>query len=527
MSVLRLRRSIARRERRPRGLPAWWLAALLAGAYLLIDPPSADLAAQVYRVGLLRDHGALIWDDGWYSGHHLPAYSILFPPLGALLGPRVAGALAAVAAAWCFERLVRGRFPDRAARAGALWFAAGTATMLLTGRLTFALGVALAVGAAWALSAGRPALAAVLGGLSGLGSPVAAAFLVLALAAWWWQARDRRAWWIAAASLAPFGLVSLAFPEGGTFPFAAPAFWPSLAATLVVLAVVWREHVVLRAGLVLYAVLLVASFALPTPMGGNAVRLGALLAGPVAALALTGRRTRWLLALAPALVYWQWTTPVDDWRRAAADPSVHAAYYRGLLGVLERRPGPFRIEIPFTDNHWESARVAPYVPLARGWERQLDRKVNALFYDGRPLTAARYHAWLLEHGVRYVALADAPLDYSAAAEAALVRTRPPFLHEIWHDAHWRLFAVAGDPGLAGGGRVTRLGVDAFTVAGTPGRPVRVRVRWTPYWALVSGRGCVARGPGDSTLVTPRDPGPVRVQARFAVGRLWSHGPRCR
>jgi hypothetical protein len=282
-----------------------------------------------------------------------------------------------------------------------------------------------------------------------------------------------------------------------------------------------------RAALVLYAALLVASFALPTPMGGNAVRLGALLAGPLAVLALPAARRRWLWVLVPALVYWQWTTPVDDWRRAAVDPSVHAAYYRGLLAELRRSPGPFRVEIPFTDNHWESAHVAPSVPLARGWERQLDREVNGLFYDGRPLTPARYHAWLRARAVRFVALPDAPLDYSAAAEAALVRAGQPFLREVWRDRHWRLFRVAGDAGLAAGGRVTRLAVDAFTVAAAPGRRVRVRVRWTPYWALVTGRGCVARGPADTTLVTLRAGTTARVQARFAFARIGAGGPRCR
>ncbi|MEA2307707.1 MAG: hypothetical protein QOH43_4987 [Solirubrobacteraceae bacterium] len=507
--------------------PAWVVAAALAALYLLVDPPSADLAAQTYRVDLFRDHGPALWDNGWYSGHHLPAYSILFPPLGALLGQRVVGALSAVAAAWCFERLLHGRFPERRARVASLWFAAATVTTLISGRLTFALGLALALAAAWALAEGRPRVAALLGALSGLGSPVAAAFLVLGLAAWWWVARDRSAWWVAVASLVPFGLVSLAFPEGGTFPFTPAAFWPSLVASLLVLAAARGAHPVLRAGIVVYVALLVASFALPTPMGGNAVRLGALVAGPVAVLVATGPRRRWLLLLVPALVYWQWTTPVDDWRRAAVDPSVRAAYYRGLLAVLERQPGPFRVEIPFTDNHWESARVAPHVPLTRGWERQLDRKVNALFYDGRPLTPSRYHAWLRDHGVRFVALPDAPLDYSAAAEADLVRAGQPFLREVWRDAHWRLLRVTDDPGLADGGTVADLGVDHFTVAGRPGRAVRVRVRWTPYWALVAGRGCVARGPRDTTMVTLRAGTTARVQTRFAVGRLWGHGPRCR
>ncbi|MGI9097432.1 MAG: hypothetical protein ACR2H2_02875, partial [Solirubrobacteraceae bacterium] len=88
-------------------LSPWVVAALGAAAYLLVDPPSADLAAQEYRAGLVRSAGLGIWDNGWYAGHHTPAYSVLFPPLGAALGVRLAGALAAVAAAALFARLAR------------------------------------------------------------------------------------------------------------------------------------------------------------------------------------------------------------------------------------------------------------------------------------------------------------------------------------------------------------------------------------------------------------------------------------
>src|SRR5204863_124058 len=125
---------------------------------------------------------------------------------------------------------------------------------------------------------------------------------------------------------------------------------------------------VVRIGVALYALAMVASFALATPLGGNVVRLGALFAGPVLA-ALAWRSNRRALALlALPLVYWQWVAPVDDWARAAGDASVHERYYDGLIGFLgAQRGGPFRMEIPFTDNHWESRWVAPHVPLARGW----------------------------------------------------------------------------------------------------------------------------------------------------------------
>ncbi|CAA9553434.1 MAG: hypothetical protein AVDCRST_MAG79-2880, partial [uncultured Thermoleophilia bacterium] len=130
--------------------PAWVLAAVLAAGYLVVAPPSADLAAQTYRVELFRQVGFSLWDNGWYAGHHVPGYSLLFPPLGALLGVRVAGAVAAVAAAWAFERLTVPHFGAAGARVGSLWFGLGTGALLVAGRLTFALGVALAVGAAWA-----------------------------------------------------------------------------------------------------------------------------------------------------------------------------------------------------------------------------------------------------------------------------------------------------------------------------------------------------------------------------------------
>ena len=71
------------------------------------------------------------------------------------------GALAAVAAAGLFGALARYRHGDRA-RLATLWFGAGTAAMLFSGRITFALGVAIGLGALLALQSERPLLAAAL-----------------------------------------------------------------------------------------------------------------------------------------------------------------------------------------------------------------------------------------------------------------------------------------------------------------------------------------------------------------------------
>src|SRR5436305_690368 len=137
------------------------IAAAGAVAYLLLQPTSEDLAAQTFRATLFARDGFAVWDGLWYGGHHLPAYSVLFPPLAAALGPRLAGALAAVAAAALFAALARGRWGERA-WLGAAWFGLGAVTLLLTGRLAFAFGVALALGALLALQRGRRVLAVTL-----------------------------------------------------------------------------------------------------------------------------------------------------------------------------------------------------------------------------------------------------------------------------------------------------------------------------------------------------------------------------
>jgi hypothetical protein len=510
--------------RRSRPRSATLLAVVLAVVYLLAAPPSADLAAQTYRTWLADHAGFVVFDTGWYGGHHVPAYSLLFPPLATLIGMRLLGAVSAVIATVLFTRIVAGR--GTAGRIASWWFATGVTAGLVSGRLTFVLGVALATAAVLAIARERWALAAVLGALSGLGSPVAAAFLTLLLVAWSIPAHQtRRAAAVIVASLAPAAALSLAFPEGGTFPFVGSAFWPMLVATLVVLRLLPREAPALRLGTALYALLLVVSAAVPTAMGGNAARLGALLAGPVVALALWPRRRLVVLALLPVVAYWQWQTPINDWVQAARDPSIHAAYYRGLLAELERRPeGPVRLEIPFTDNHWESAHVAPHVALARGWERQLDRKVNALFYDGRPLTAERYHAWLRANAVAYVALPDAPIDPSAAAEAALIRRRPAFLRIVWRDAHWQLYAVSDAVPLADrGAHVTFMGPDEVRLQAARPGAITLRVRWTPYWGLAGG--CVARA-GDWTRLTVPRAGAFTLRARFALRRVRATTSAC-
>jgi hypothetical protein len=465
---------------------AWVLALAvaipLAVLYLLLAPPAADLAAATYRSELFAHVGFTTWDTGWYAahGHWLPGYSLLSPALGALLGVRLLLALSALCASLLFA-LIAGRVfggaPGQGGReatggapsAAAGVFAFGVCVGMLSGRVAFDLGLAVGLGAVLALLGGRSALALVLAVLCAVASPVAGAFLALAgvagACAWWLTQRpltraharvsavfaDDGAR-LAAAALVPVGALSAAFPEGGHEPFAASAFWPALAGVLLfgLLAprgpLTPRAHLKLRLGAGLYALALLAAYLLPTPMGGNAARLGPLLAAPLLAGVLWQRRRLALLALAPVLLYWQIVTPMRDAASVIGDPSVHSSYYAPLLTELDAldRGRPAIVEVPLTRAHWEAAYLAGHnhLSLARGWERQLDTRYAGLFY--RPtLTASAYRRWLSHNRVQYVALADAPLDRAGRLESELVRRGVPYLRPIWYSKHWRLYRFMG------------------------------------------------------------------------------------
>jgi hypothetical protein len=468
---------------------------------------------------------------------------VLFPAVAAALGPQLAAGLAVVGATALFEILTRGRFGTRA-WIGALWFAVGAAAELFSGRLTFALGLLPALGAVLALARGRAALAGLLGVVTALVSPVAALFAALAglAAAVAALARGRparaglaqrvraRAGAVgvgittAVASLAPIVVLAVVFPEGGVEPFAFSALWPILVIAALMLVTVPRDASTLRAGVILYAVGCVLAYAIPTAVGSNAVRLGTLVAGPVAALLLWDRRPVALGLVLVPLLYLQTQAAFRDVSEASG-PATTAAYYRPLLGFLSRETGaPFRIEIPFTAVHWEAYEVAPKFALARGWERQLDIKDNALFYDRR-LSPARYEAWLHRVAVRFVTVPDASLDYSARAEVALIDRGLAYLRLVWRSRHWRVYAVSDPTPIVTGAALRALGPDSLTIA-APGRTrVELRVRFTPYWALSGGAGCVAPD-GDFTQVTLRRAGSVRLVIRFALDRIGARSPRC-
>ena len=515
------------------------IAVLFAIVYLIWQPRTVDLAAHTFRADLFGEEGFTLWNGQWYGGHHTPAYSILSPPLAWLLGPPLALALAAVASAALFPPLVRGHFGEERARWGSIWFGAATATLLFTSRLPFAIGVAFGLAALLALQRHRYGLAIALAVFCSLGSPVAGLFLAMAGVAYAIaERRDRikrlEGLAICAAALIPPLFLAWAFPEGGWAPFPTSAYVPIPLFALACLIVLPREEAALRWGAVLYALGATLALAVETPMGGNAVRLGALFGGPVLLCALWGRRFRYRLIVLPLLVaafatlaLWQWSPAVRDVKKYIEDPAAKSDYFEPLRQFLYTLPDQRRIEIPFTRSHWEGSEVAMEMPLARGWLRQLDTGLHPIFYR-EGINRLTYASWLSDNAVRYVALPSAKPDKSSYGERALIEKGLPYLRLRWKSDDWRVYDVLLAAPLVIPQKdanvvLEQLQSDELLLdVKRPGEAI-VKVRWTPYW--FASNACVEPH-GDWTKVIAEQEGFVRLSTRFSPERLFQRGRRC-
>ncbi|HUB98455.1 MAG TPA: hypothetical protein VMS11_01380 [Solirubrobacterales bacterium] len=528
---------------RPEWLPAVALSSALAVLMLIWSPPVGDLAAQVFRTELFEQAGLAIWNGSWYGGHYTLTYSVLFPPLAALLGVQVVGGLSVVSSAYLFDRLVRDRWGAEA-RWATLWFAAGVVTLLADGQLTFALGVAFGLGTLRCLQVNHGMVAVLAAGACALSSPVAGAFLAGVLIAASWQGGwrfNRAALGAGLLALALTLAPNIAFPEPGQFPFVLSSFiaipvW--CFGALVLTQGVKDEERALRRVILGYALVSTLIFLTPNALGGNAVRLGALFGGPVLAAVLLSRRPRptvpvwffWLVLVVTMVgsLYWQLTASVAQIARSVGDPSTTSAYFHPAAVWLREHGGRgARIEVPPTANHWEAAYLAPNFDLARGWLRQLDTTRDDIFYDEGELTNRSYSAWLRGNAISYVALPDAPLDYSSTAEQKLILSEPPYLKLRYRSEHWRIYAVrnpkplvAPIPSAGGEAQTLWVGQKGFALDVTkPGRFL-VRVNFTPYWSISRGSGCLLRG-GDWTVARTAHTGIFRVDADFSLGSAWN------
>jgi hypothetical protein len=93
-------------------------------------------------------------------------------------------------------------------------------------------------------------------------------------------------------------------------------------------------------------------------------------------------------------------------------------------------------------------------------------------------------------------------------------------------AHWDVYAVAHPTPIAQGAATLRaMGSDWIALTARRPGTVTLHVRFTPYWEITEGAGCVAPD-GDATRLTLRRAGPVRVGIRFAPERIRATAPRC-
>ncbi|WP_433726379.1 hypothetical protein ACQP2Y_09265 [Actinoplanes sp. CA-051413] len=551
-------------EEQRRGLlrvlaPTLGAAVVLAGAFLLAPRMGTDLAAQQARADFFAGHGWAPVDFGWYGGVGQFGYSLLTAPLGSLIGMRVLGALAAVVASVLFGWLLWRtgvRRPVVGALVGALVFAAN----LASGRVTFAVGLALAVAALCAAADAPPSPAEpgagpadaveaakgeekepagpgrrwrivavfVLGALATWASPVAGLFAGLAGAALLLTGPVRsglRSWrpdphWPQALALCLGPVLALApmallFGNGGRQPFTAESMKIHVALAVLVAVVVPPRWLAVRIGAALTVVLLLGAFYLPSPIGSNALRLPMLFTIPVLGALVAFGRVRLALLLV-AVFWWQPFVVTGDLGRAGS-PESRPAFHQPLVDELARRE-PGRVEVVPLRDHWESVYAAAQVPLARGWERQVDTDRNALFYRD-VMSPQDYVAWLRANAVTYVAIAPGAVpDRYARTESALVLNGLPELRPVWQNDTWRLYEVTdATPLVSAPAELARSDRGGVTVRVPARADVLVRVHWSRWLSVQQPGACLASGPDGWTELRVTTPGEFRLTSSLRPG----------
>lgn len=515
-----------------RHLPALLVAALGCAVYLVWQPPSNDLAVQDFRIELFRRAPFALWNNQWFAGHHTLAYSLLSPLFGSVLGPRLFGVTSAVVAAWLGSFVIHRladehdglRWPGMAAALYAL----GALSSLYGGRLTFLLGVAFGTAAVLVGLRGTRWAAIVLGVCTTLASPVAGMFVaVIGCAAFCARALPRPvAVALAVSPVVPAVALAVLFPEGGSFPFPIGGLVNVLLVCAGIAAVGWR-FLFVRWACLGYAAFCVLSAIPQTPIGGNAARLAAL-AGPPALVMLAAWAVQWVAMGLVALLVLQWSPVSLTFRQDSVQDDPE--FYAPLLEAVRDTPGPQRVEVVPVATHGEADVVALEVPIARGWNRQLDRRYNSLFYedpDETTLDPDVYFDWLVEHGVSLVAIADTELDEGGLLEQQLLEAPPDYLQLIHQDEVWRVYEVVPDPGLVTGDAVvTDLAVDTFTLTVFSGGDLRVRIRFSPWFRVTAGNACVLDDGDGWTVVRAGSRGIVRVSAVLSLTAVWDRDGDC-
>jgi hypothetical protein len=491
-------------------LLAAFSAATLAACLAWFGPPGSDLAAHAYQRTVFLEHGFSLWNNFWYAGHYsFISYSVLYYPLAALFGIRLL-AVATIAAASLAFAVVLGREFGPAARWSSRTFAVVWAGIVLSAAFPFALGVALALLALWALQATRLWRFALLAALALAASPLAFVMLALVLGGVAVGRRpDRRVAAGAGLAVAAIGATELlivrAFPNGGRYPFQLLELIPALAFCVTGIALTWgvERATVLRPIFAVYAAAIATAYVVPSEVGGNIARLR-FLALPICVLVLGLRGWRPPVIGSVALVLalaWNVSPLAASYASGRSDPAANPAYWTPAISYLKERLTPsYRVEVVDTSGHWEAVYLPKAgIPIVRGWFRQDDFPQNEVLYK-HPGSRA-YLRWLRGLGVRYVVLTDAPSDYSARAESALLRSGRSGLAVVLRTPQLTVYAVPSPRPIITGAspaRVVALTQQRVRIElSRPGR-YRLAIRYSAYWQAPGA--CITEGKGGMSVV---------------------------
>lgn len=496
-------------------------AAVLAVLWITLLPTAGtDLSAQIARADFASRYPDAAYDFSWYGGIYPAAYAVLAPYVFAAGGTLPVTAAAMVVSAGLIAALLV-RYDVPRARLAGLWGAVALWTGVLAGRATFTLGVAVGLAAVLVIDLNQPPRparlvgAAVLAFVTSLMSPIAGLFLGVVAAALLPTRRRLEAVVLGVGAGLPFVPMAVLFAAHGVQPITVLNGAPSLLAVAFVVALVPHRWRVLRFGALIYGLAVIVAWVVPSPVGSNIERLGLLLVGPLF-VGLVEQRSRLAkLALVLAAI-WQFAQPVRDLAHGSPPPTTTADTAGLIKELTALHADTARVEAVPQYGHWESLELASTVPLARGWERQIDTVRNPLFYKCElsdcELGPGAYHRWLRRNAVRYVAISDAKPDYAAAQEAAIVRAGQPWLRPVWHDTRWQLYRVADAvPLTSRPGRVVGTTPAQITIAMPRAGSTILRVHWSP---LMQADGATLTGAGQWTRLHTTRAGRFVIRAPY-------------
>ncbi len=323
-----------------------------------------------------------------------------------------------------------------------------------------------------------------------------------------------------------------------------PPSGPGSSAVALIGLMLPRGERTLRIGALLYALALLGAYVVPSAVGGNVDRLGALAAGPIAVCALLDATPRWRHVAALALV-----APSDllaaqrsarRLRRDAHEPGREGL----LLRAAARRAAHARRRLRRAARADRGRADASTTGRRAASRRHVDDRARL----GAPARQLPQRA-LLRRRTDSRRAPTAPGSQNRRSPTSPCRTRRwttrarrggdgsslrprahgPDLREVWRSRHWRLFAVlaAAAAGATPPARLTSAR-DGLLHAR---RAVAPAPSWCDSASRHTGRsraaaGCVARSAGRlDRAAASRVRGSVHVGISFSLARVFDHGAR--